>query len=322
MNKLDQFEQLILASWPLAISQQVDCCVGLSGGIDSVVLLSGLAKLRTYLPIRLSAVHVNHGISPHADQWQAFCQDLCQTLGVELLVTQLKVRKISGQGLENSARKLRYHAFAQTGIKLIALAHHQNDQIETMLSQIIRGSDVHNIAAMKAYSQRQHQAFWRPLLNLPKTAIISYATTWQLPNIEDESNQNQHYLRNFLRQQIIPQLTSYDQDAVVKLLNSLASIQQAVQLNDELAALDLKFCQQAENQLGIADFSTLSAARQKNLLSYYIRQNNLAIPSSRQLKEFIHQITNAAADRHPQLKIAHNAQIARNKHSIVLTICQ
>ena len=314
-NKLSV--ESILKQWPSEIDGHLSYCVGLSGGIDSVVLLYLLCEARKFQQFKLSAIHVNHGISIHADEWADFCSRLCQQWNIPLQTSQLKVIKQAGLGLENTARKLRYTEYQKTGADVMILAHHQDDQIETIFSQIMRGSDVHNIAAMRGLSQRGEQFYWRPLLAYTKAQLISYAMEHELSHVEDESNHDNSYLRNYLRNNIIPQLLTYDANLPQKIAQSLNSIQASVSLNDEIAEYDLAFAVNNQ-QIEIAKIINLSLSRQKSLLSYFIRQHNLPLPSSRQLQEFIRQAINAQTDRHPQLKLNNEYTLTRRKGQILL----
>jgi len=314
-NKLSV--ESILKQWPSEIDGHLSYCVGLSGGIDSVVLLHLLNAARKNHSFKLSAIHVNHGLSPHANQWQNFCISLCQQLDIPLQISQLQVVKQAGVGLENSARKLRYTEYQKTCAEVMILAHHRDDQIETIFSQIMRGSDVHNIASMRGLSQRNKQFYWRPLLDHSKRQLMSYATEHELVHIADESNQDNTYLRNFLRNNIIPQLLSYDASLPQKVMQSIASIQASVQLNDELAELDLVRGLK-DGQIEITKFINLSPLRQQSLLAHFIRQHNLALPSTRQLQEFIRQAIAAQPDRHPKLKINDKSILIRQRNLIAI----
>lgn len=307
----------ILKQWPSELDGHLSYCVGLSGGIDSVVLLHLLNAARENLSFKLSAIHVNHGLSPHADEWQSFCISLCQQLDIPLQISRLQVVKQAGVGLENTARKLRYTEYQKTGADVMALAHHQDDQIETIFSQIMRGSDVHNIAAMRGLSRRGKQFYWRPLLARSKAQLMSYAAEHKLAHIEDESNHDNAYLRNFLRNSIIPQLLSYDASLPQKVVLSIASIQASVQLNDELAELDLAQSMR-DGQIEITKIINLSSLRQQSLLAHFIRQHNLALPSTRQLQEFIRQVITAQPDRHPKLKIDDKCALIRQRNLIAI----
>lgn len=307
----------ILKQWPSELDGHLSYCVGLSGGIDSVVLLHLLSEARKSQQFKLSAIHVNHGISPHADEWTDFCSNLCQQWDIPLRISRLKVIKQAGVGLENSARKLRYVEYQQTNSPVMVLAHHQDDQIETVFSQLMRGSDIHNIAAMRDLSNRGNQFYWRPLLPYTKAQLIDYAMKHELSHIEDESNHDNSYLRNFLRNNIIPQLLTYDTNLPQKIAQSLASIQASVSLNDDVAEDDLAFTMNNQ-QIEVAKIINLSSLRQKSLLSYFIRQHNLPLPSSRQLQEFIRQAITAGQDRHPRLKLNDDYILIRKKDKIIL----
>jgi tRNA(Ile)-lysidine synthase len=315
---LSNLTQVILANWPVELASQVDYCVALSGGIDSIVLLDILHQLSQLKPIKLSAIHVNHGISPNALVWQNFCQQFCQQRNIPLSISQIQVHKIAGEGLENSARKLRYQQFQESSANVIVLAHHQDDQIETMLSQILRGSDLHNSAAMRNLVKRQQQYYWRPLLNLSKVQLLNYALEHNLNHIEDESNQDNRYLRNFLRNQIIPQLIDFDRYIQSKLINSVEQLQLASQLNDELATIDYQQIKTINGDLNRQLFSQLSNLRQRNLLSYYLRLHQLPLPSNKQLNEFIRQTIQAATHRQPKLNLSKFITLVARTKIIVL----
>lgn len=294
----------LLKQWPSNLDGHLHYCIGLSGGIDSIVLLHLFKQLSQIIPLQISAIHVNHGISNNALAWQDFCMQLCQNWQIPLNIAQVKVNKLGGEGLENSARKLRYAEYTKTQANVIVLAHHNDDQIETMLSQLLRGSDLHNIAAMHPISTRWHQTFWRPLLSYTKSQLQEYALEYQLENINDESNQDNQYLRNFLRNKIIPELISYDPQIITKLNQSLLRIQDSVVLNDNLAQADLAKCLASDQQSLLREqFCQLDTLRQCNLLSWYLTQQKIALPSHRKLQEFIRQINTARQDRHPALKL-------------------
>jgi len=316
-NILDSLERKILQKWPSELDGHLHYCIGLSGGIDSVVLFHILSKLAVIKSLTLSAIHVNHGISSNSNSWEEFCINLCNQKNIPLTVAKLAVKKVPGEGLENSARKLRYKEYEKIGLPII-LAHHQNDQIETMLSQLVRGSDLHNIAGMQPIINRQRQLFWRPLLQYSKQEILDYALRNQLSHIEDESNYDNHYLRNYLRNEIIPSLIKHDKNIITKLNSSLNSIQQNIQLIDEVAALDLNDCQNEKKYINLSKFKLLSERRQINLLAYYIKQSHLPLPSQKQLSEFNYQIINALPDRRPILKLTSSLNLIRQSGNVCI----
>jgi len=174
--------------------------VGLSGGVDSVVLLHRLRDLPG-----VSAIHVHHGLSPNAARWAAFCRRLCKRLDVPLTVRKVKVAK-RGDGLEAAARAARYQAFSKVNADCIALAHHLDDQAETVLMNLLRGAGRRGAGGMRPESRFAGKTLLRPLLDVPREAIVAYARAHRLAWIEDESNADESLTRNFVRRRIAPLL--------------------------------------------------------------------------------------------------------------------
>ena len=179
--------------------------VGLSGGVDSVVLLHLLRELAPRHGFRLSAVHVHHGLSPNADAWGRFCRKLCRGWGVPLGVRKVSVRK-KGRGLEAAAREARRVAFAAVPADAIVLAHHLDDQAETVLLNLLRGAGPRGAAAMPVAGRIGDKRLLRPLLQVPRREILEYARAHHLEWIEDESNRDVALARNFLRLRVGPLL--------------------------------------------------------------------------------------------------------------------
>ena len=175
--------------------------VGLSGGVDSVALLHALSRA---LP-GVRAAHVNHGLSPNAGRWAAFCRRLCRRLGVPLTVRRVRVAR-RGEGVEAAARTARYAAFAKLPFDVLALAHQLDDQAETVLMNLLRGAGPRGASGMPARATFRGRVLIRPLLEVPREAIVAYAREQHLPWIEDESNLSDAYTRNFLRLRIAPLL--------------------------------------------------------------------------------------------------------------------
>src|SRR5512147_2269249 len=162
---------------------------GLSGGIDSVVLLHVLRGLAPRFGYRLSAVHVNHGLSPNAGDWEKFCRALCLELEVPFTALRVKVRK-QRHGLEAAAREARRAALAKVRADAIALAHHLDDQAETVLLNLLRGAGPRGASAMPVAGRLGGKLLLRPLLEVPRREILAYARTHRLGWVEDESNRD------------------------------------------------------------------------------------------------------------------------------------
>jgi tRNA(Ile)-lysidine synthase len=177
--------------------------VGLSGGVDSVVLLHALS--REVAGVR--AAHINHRLSPNAERWARFCRRLCRRLGVPLSVRRVRVAR-RGEGLEAAARAARYAAFAKLSFDVLALAHQLDDQAETVLMNLLRGAGTRGASGMRARTAFRGRTLSRPLLEVPRESIVAYAREHQLAWIEDESNLSDVYARNFIRLQIAPLLSA------------------------------------------------------------------------------------------------------------------
>ncbi|MFN8769538.1 MAG: tRNA lysidine(34) synthetase TilS [Neisseriaceae bacterium] len=292
--------------------------VGLSGGIDSVFLLHLFAKIRDLLPITVDAVHVNHGISSHALQWEDFCKTLCARLQISLHISRYTITKSGGESLENNARKVRYDVFSKLDSEVIILAHHKNDQVETMLSQMLRGSDLHNIAAMKKFSKKYGKFFWRPLLSTSRSQIESFIKGHKISYINDESNYDTGYLRNFVRHKLLPEMLVWDNTIVNKLINVTTQLQETCNLLDEIGLDDLLAIQNDDDKkiLSVEKFKLLSCNRQTNVLSYYINSQKLPLPSKNKIQEFCRQVNVSSWDRYPKLNLTEKMYLCKKKNDI------
>lgn len=179
--------------------------VGLSGGLDSVVLLHLLHALAPRFGYRLSAIHVNHGLSPNAGDWQRFCSAFCLDIGVPFRAIRVKVKR-KQSGLEAAAREARRAAFMKAAADAIALGHHLDDQAETVLFNLLRGTGLAGASGMPAQGRLGRKLLLRPLLAVPRSAIRAYAAEHRLGWIEDESNADESLTRNFIRRRVGPLL--------------------------------------------------------------------------------------------------------------------
>jgi tRNA(Ile)-lysidine synthase len=291
--------------------------LGLSGGVDSVVLLHVLAGLQAELAFGLafdlSALHVHHGLSPHADAWAEFCAVVCRGLRVPLKVVCVRVDRNSGLGLEAAAREARYRAYADADADWIVLAHHGDDQAETLLLNLLRGAGVPGAAAMPesrllAMSDGLPRAgLLRPLLAVSRAAIEAYAHSHGLSWIEDESNRDTVYRRNFLRADILPRLAMRFPQANASLARAAEHFAEAAELLSELAELDLGAVRLGEG-LSIAGLSGLSSARAKNLLRHWLLKMGVAMPDARHLSEIYRQLLEAGPDTAVAIRVGRKGQ--------------
>ncbi len=273
-------------------------CVGFSGGLDSAVLLDLLAKRATG---RLSALHVHHGLSPNADRWAQFCARFCAARGVPLAVERVSVARDSGEGLEAAARAARYAAYARRPEPYVALAHHRDDQAETVLLQLLRGAGLKGVAAMPELRPLagSNVTIYRPLLGTSRAAIRAYAEDAGLEWIEDESNASRQHDRNYLRGEVAPLLDARFpgwRDALARFARHANA---ARELLDDLAQADGAA---AGETLAIPP--ALSSPRRANALRAFLALNALAMPSEARLAQMTRQLFGARADA--RVRIEHD----------------
>lgn len=265
--------------------------VGLSGGVDSVVLLHLLVQLAPRFSWRLSALHVHHGISPHADSWAEFCTALCAKNSVPLQIERVDISPLRDQGIEAAARQLRHAAFAQQPVDFVVLAHHRDDQGETLLLQLLRGAGVRGASAMPVLMSRKKNSpsLLRPLLDTDRSELEVYAREHNLQWVEDDSNEDVSYPRNFLRHRVLPVLGLRFPAYRTTLARSASHFAEAAELLDELAAQDASISIR-DGRLSIAVLRQLSSARGKNLLRYFLASCSAPIPDTTRLTEMLRQL--------------------------------
>jgi tRNA(Ile)-lysidine synthase len=271
--------------------------VALSGGVDSVVLLHLLHQLQKTKKFTLKASHVHHGLSKNADKWVKFCEKLCTKLSIPLDVNYIKLPQKKSLGIEGEARQLRYEKLLQSQTDLVVLAHHEDDQAETFLLQLIRGAGVKGLSSMAHFDATRR--LWRPLLNTSRIDIESYAKKHKLKWIEDESNQNIDFDRNFIRSKVLPILKNRFNHIIKVISRSASHLAEAQHLLDDLAQIDLKKHLKSNNykhKLQVKTLDKLSNARAKNVLRYWLEINDQMMPSKDLLDELLRQVLTAKKD--------------------------
>jgi tRNA(Ile)-lysidine synthase len=264
--------------------------VGLSGGVDSVVLLHLLVQLSTHFSLRLSALHVHHGMSVHANEWADFCVEICGHYAVPLQIECVNLAPLREMGIEAAARQLRHAALADQKVDFIALAHHRDDQAETMLLQLLRGAGVRGASAMPVLLTRPAApALLRPLLEICRADLLAFANQHSLRWVEDDSNQDERYPRNFLRHRILPVLEQRFPAYRTTLARSSVHFAEAAELLDDLALQDASAAIVGDC-LSVAEIKKLSHARSKNLLRYFITLRGAPLPDTTRLTEMVRQL--------------------------------
>lgn len=253
--------------------------VGLSGGLDSTVLLHALAATPPMRERGLRAVHVHHGLHADAHAWAAHCATACDALGIPCTVVRVNVARDGGSGPEAAARAARHAAFAaQLGEgEVLALAHHRDDQAETFLLRALRASGPDGLGAMRALRPFARGLLWRPLLALPRATLADYARAHALDWIEDPSNTDTAFDRNLLRSTILPLLRERWPDADAALARSAALSADAAALLDAEDARALATARTLDpHALSRAALAALPAARLARVLRRWITA--LALP--------------------------------------------
>lgn len=300
--------------------------IAYSGGVDSQVLLYALASLKqknstVTLPLNaLTVCHVNHGLSVNADAWQNFAKEQCQQVNFPLMVCRVNVQAQAQHSLEALARDARYQALQSiyNQPSLIITGHHKDDQVETFLLALKRGSGLKGLSAMAEETKQAKDLLVRPLLHISRTQIIDYANEHNLTWVEDESNRDTRFDRNFIRNDIMPLLTNRWPSIANTISRSSEHCQEGQLLLDELAAVDLATCQDKESRLAVEELSHLSQARFNNLIRYFLTLNHCLMPSTEQLLQLYQQLS-AADDKNPAVKVG-NHYLRRHKKSLYLTV--
>lgn len=293
-----------------------------SGGLDSTVLLHLLAECRKTLSFQLFAQHVHHGLSSNADDWADFCQRVCLKLNIPFALSKVNVNKNSGLGTEATAREARYKALLSVDADFICpdfilLAHHQDDQAETLLLQLVRGAGVKGLAGMAAMSGK----LLRPLLDVPRSHLEVYAKQHQLAWIEDESNTDTTFDRNFMRHEILPKLEKQYPAIKQTISRSAQHMADANDLLDELAlidALQAGFDAKTNSVIGLSTLKNLSEPRVNNCLRWWLAQNGLQMPSQQQLQQITQQLMHAKQDAAIELKVSETLTLKRYQNRAYL----
>ena len=297
--------------------------VALSGGLDSVVLLDTVCRSqdRSINPtLEIYAFHIHHGLQKPADDWLLFCEKLAKKYQIQFDFRLLHLGdQKSGGNIEGRAREARYEALAelceQYEITDLLLAHHQNDQAETVLLQLLRGSGVAGLSGMPATrvlkAPSKEITLWRPLLNQSRAELESYAKEHKLKWVEDPSNQDDVFKRNAIRKQIIPRLEKIQPEAIANLARSASLIGESQVLLDRLAKIDGETIYQEEaiaiNPLKALAELDLPAAN--NVLRYWLKTKELSMPSQERLSAWWQDLGVVKSDA--QLEWFHDGQTIR-----------
>jgi tRNA(Ile)-lysidine synthase len=279
--------------------------VAYSGGLDSTVLLHLCHQWRTEFAIQISAIHINHHLSPHANTWAQHCRKICADLQIDYIEHSLHLALSPGDSLEEKAREQRYAFFAQClqPNDLLFTAHQQDDQAETVLLQLLRGAGPKGLAAMPRMKALGLGFHVRPLLDRTRAALLEYAKAQGLQWIDDESNNNTQLTRNFIRHEILPLLQSRWSTVSSTLSRSAEHCAEAQALLEEFG---IELCEKVEGSvpgtLAVVKLLELSAEQQRLVLRTWISRYGFTLPGSRKLLAIQRDVLTAASDRMPCLR--------------------
>ena len=276
--------------------------VAYSGGCDSHVLLHALTRLGDHFSASIRAVHVHHGLHPAADQWLAHCQVECERLGIELTAIRLALQLARGDSLEAVAREGRYRAMAELLAPgdILLTAQHQDDQAETLLLQLLRGSGPSGLAAMPEQAPLGKGLLVRPLLHFGRDELAAYARQEGLKWVEDDTNADYRFDRNYIRHKLAPVIARRWPAFSKTLSRSARHCAEAQQLIDQLAITDLARVQhEDQHTLSVSALNELPRPRCRAVLRQWLRQQGFRLPSARKLDCILDEVLGASADRSP-----------------------
>ncbi len=278
--------------------------IGYSGGLDSHVLLHLCARLRSELGGIFHAVHVNHHIHPAADRWQRHCQTVCEALGMPFRGVDVDGRAAAGESPEEAARNARYRAFARLlrADQALLLAHHEDDQAETVLLQLLRGAGPAGLAGMPAAAPLGQGWLLRPLLPVSRTVLRAYAEDNRLDWIEDPSNGDLDLDRNYLRHRVMP-LLKRRWPACARTISRSARHCAAAEKSLE-ASLSPRLSEILDDQgrIDAAALGELDPGQQAQLLRVWLRRKGLPLPSEAYLRRIVTEVLPAGDDRMPLVR--------------------
>ena len=299
----EAFERAMAAFEPA----HLPLAVGFSGGADSTALLAACASV---WPGQVVAFHVHHGLQSAADDFERHCGEVCERLGVPLVVHRVDARHAPGDSPEDAARRARYQAFATMAradaaggaIQSVALGHHADDQVETLLLALSRGAGLPGLASMPARARRHGLDIYRPLLAVAGADIRAWLKDLDLPWIEDPTNENERYTRNRIRAVLLPALERTFPQFRATFARSIGHAAQAQELLGELAAQDLAAVGDPPR---MGALQALSRARQANVLRHWLMQAHGCAPSAAQLDQLLDQVRACTTRGHRiHLKVA------------------
>lgn len=285
--------------------------IAYSGGMDSHVLLHAFMQIQPQYGFEICPIHINHGLHHMADVWESHCMNVCSFLGLSFHTLKVEVLAEGKQNLEEAARIARYTAF-KTCVEeqdYLVTAHHADDQAETFLLQLFRGSGTRGLSGIPTLSSFGKGFLWRPLLSSPRDKLMAYAVSHKLNWVEDESNRDIYFDRNYLRHTVFPSLKARWNYLVEGIYQSTKHCAEAELLLEELAREDLQNIEEEflprKCRLNLLKLRSLSPLRRHNVLRYWLRQQGFPLPGRVHLQQFESHFIHARSDANPKLCWSH-----------------
>lgn len=279
--------------------------IAFSGGLDSHVLLCAMTELALQEKIgEIKAIHINHGWHEDAEKWGKYCEQVCKKLKINCQIITVDAQPKRGESPENCARAARYEAFASVMVEgdLLLTAHQQDDQAETVLLQLFRGAGVKGLASMPVITKFANGWHLRPLLSFSRQELEEYAAQKKLKWIEDDSNKNLRFDRNFIRHELMPHIRERWPQVTTTLTRVAENCAKANHLLQQMAEEDLLKVQGTQpNTLSIKKLLTLNETRWQNVFRYWLSQSNFSLPSHAQLQRVASDVLKSSPDAHPKV---------------------
>lgn len=290
--------------------------IAYSGGLDSHVLLHVLSQIPN---IHLTAIHINHQLNPNANLWETHCKNICTALNIPFYSEKITLTKTPQHSLEALARTARYQALSKYVDKnsILLTAHNMNDQAETFLLQAFRGSGLKGLAAMPLSKKFHDTLHLRPLLFSSRESLLQYAQRHGLQWIEDDSNLNTDFDRNYIRHQILPLILKRFPQVIATLSRSAKHASQTHYLLEKDIAEHVKSMTKQSTQLNITPLKAFSLEQQQLVLRHWFALNHIQMPTEKQLNTIIKEVIYASVDANPLFCFSHY-WLRRYRHTLYL----
>jgi len=312
--------QLIDTSWFNTLTKSSrKCLVGVSGGVDSMVLLNWLSTAKENITVPLEVMHINHGIHSNSDAWADLVKMTCANLGLPCEIKKVNIDSF-GKNIEYAARQARYQAFCETGADTLILAHHMNDQIETFFLKLFRGSGIRGLKSMPVVSSCWYDSnvsVVRPLLNVTRSTIEAYAALNDIQFCDDTSNYDTKYDRNYIRHEIWPVIANRFDIADINIAKSIELLGESWELNTDLAKHDYQTASIDNHVLDWTKIQKLSKLRIKNLILHILSSNDVYGYSIGHIEQFAYGLINATMDSKNELSLK-NFKIRKHGKRIII----